>query len=67
MYAVLYTYVLLKTFTHALEVLEGSKTKCYSLSATFMATPTACGSSQARDQAHDTAATQATAVTMPDS
>ena len=30
----------------------------------FLAIPMACGSSQARDQAHTTAATQAATVTM---
>ena len=32
----------------------------------FLATPTACGSSQARDRTHSTASTPATAVTMKD-
>ena len=32
----------------------------------FLAAPAVCGNSQARDQTHATAVTQAAAVTMPD-
>ena len=50
-----------KTMTHMLSFIKRKLKKKF-----FLATPMACKGSEARDQKHTTAATQAAAVTMLD-